>query len=34
MNPRHATALALVAWYLMVPPMYQYHEIDAKAPLS
>jgi hypothetical protein len=34
MNPRHAAALALVGWYLMVPPMYQHHEIDDKAPLS
>ena len=23
MNPRHAAALALVGWYLMVPPMTQ-----------
>jgi hypothetical protein len=33
MNLRHAAALALVGWYLMVPPTT--HEIlDIKAPLS
>lgn len=33
MNLRHATALALVGWYLMVPPIYQGHETDENGPL-
>jgi hypothetical protein len=35
MNPRHAAALALVGWYLMVPPGSMEGGFgDAKAPLS
>jgi len=33
MNPRHAAALALVGWYLMVPPIVGDHA-DKSAPLS
>jgi len=33
MNPRHAAALALVGWYLMVPIMNQYGKIQ-DAPLA
>jgi hypothetical protein len=33
MNPRHAAALALVGWYLMVPPMAGNHT-DTSAPLN
>jgi hypothetical protein len=35
MKPHHAVALALVGWYLMVPPMYApNHEVDFNAPLA
>jgi hypothetical protein len=34
MKPRHAAALALVGWYLMTPPMYERHHIDADVPVS
>ncbi len=34
MKPRHAAALALVGWYLMVPPIGLDGMPDAKAPLS
>ena len=33
MKPRHAAALALVGWYLMVPPMEGGHT-NPSAPLS
>jgi hypothetical protein len=33
MNFRHATALALVGWYLMVPPGHN-KAVDTNAPLS
>jgi hypothetical protein len=33
MNLRHAAALALVGWYLMVPPSTG-GKLDTKAPLS
>ena len=33
MNPRHAPALALVGWYLMMPPQTN-GKIDSNAPLS
>ena len=33
MKPRHAAALALVGWYLMVPPMAGNHT-DTSAPLG
>jgi hypothetical protein len=32
-KPRHAAALALVGWYLMVPPVASNGRIDASAPL-
>jgi len=32
MNPRHAAALALVGWYLMMPPLGG-GKVDATAPL-
>jgi hypothetical protein len=36
MKPRHATALALVGWYLMIPPEVGYGPpiIRYKAPLT
>jgi hypothetical protein len=43
MKPRHATALALVGWYLMLPPLhfvgpanhpYSLAIVDSAAPLS
>jgi hypothetical protein len=35
MTIRHAAALALVGWYLMVPPaMPGIHEVNQSAPLS
>jgi len=33
-NFRHAAALALVGWYLMVPPHLTDTTFDSKAPLS
>jgi hypothetical protein len=30
----HATALALVVWYLMLPPSTSLYTFDAKAPIS
>ena len=32
MKPRHAAALALVGWVLMVPPVSALHEVEIKAP--
>jgi hypothetical protein len=34
MNPRHVAALALVGWYLLMPPWVKYNTFDANAPLS
>jgi hypothetical protein len=34
MKPRHTAALAIVAWYLMIPPTGADNKIDAHAPLS
>jgi hypothetical protein len=36
MKPRHAAALALVGWYLMVPPpvLHRSPPVDLEAPLS
>jgi hypothetical protein len=37
MNLRHAVALALVGWYLMVPPFHmegERHVLDSGTPLS
>ena len=34
MKPRHAAALALVGWYLMMPPFTERHEINTDAPLT
>jgi hypothetical protein len=37
MKPRHATAIALVGWYLMVPPLHSVSKTmawDSSAPLS
>ena len=34
MNARHAAALALAGWYLMVPPPVGTKGYDTKAPLS
>jgi hypothetical protein len=34
MNPRPAAALALVGWYLMLPPVKPDGSVNAKAPLS
>ena len=36
MKPRHAAALALVGWYLMVPPpvIHSSVPVDTDAPLS
>jgi hypothetical protein len=33
MKPRHASAVALVVWYLLAPPLYK-GEVDEKAPLE
>jgi len=33
MKPRHAVALALVGWYLMVPPSKNANQIDPSVPL-
>ena len=33
MKPRHAAALALMGWILMLPPVNAKHEVDEKAPL-
>jgi hypothetical protein len=33
MKPRHAVALALVGWYLMVPPTKNVNQIDPSIPL-
>jgi hypothetical protein len=35
MKPRHAAALALVGWYLIVPPNSKVpHSVDSTAPIS
>jgi hypothetical protein len=34
MSLRHAAALALVGWYLMVPPLLPDGSVNVKAPLS
>jgi hypothetical protein len=35
MKPRHAAALALVGWYLLVPPLVNApYKIDTEAPLT
>jgi hypothetical protein len=34
MKPRHAAALALVGWYLMVPPLDRKGDIDQDAAIS
>jgi uncharacterized protein YfaP (DUF2135 family) len=34
MKPRHAAALALVGWYLMMPPMTSDRRIQINTPLS
>jgi hypothetical protein len=34
MKSRHAAALAIVAWYLMIPPIGADNKVDAHAPLS
>jgi hypothetical protein len=34
MRPRHAAALALVGWYLLLPPWVAYNKFDAHVPLS
>ena len=34
MKFRHATALAIVLWYLMIPPIGIDNKVDAHAPLS
>jgi hypothetical protein len=34
MNSRHASALAIVLWYLMIPPIGADNKIDPHAPLS
>jgi hypothetical protein len=36
MNPRHAAVLAIVGWYLMLPPMDLEHNLDSdsSAPIS
>jgi hypothetical protein len=34
MTCRHAAALALVGWYLMVPPAAETPRFDVKAPLN
>jgi hypothetical protein len=34
MKPRHAVALALVGWYLMIPPLSSEGKVDTHAPMS
>ena len=34
MKPRHAVALALVGWYLMLPPWVAQNQFDSHAPFS
>jgi hypothetical protein len=34
MKPRHAAALALVGWYLMVPPTTKNHVVHYEEPIS
>ncbi|MGD0671186.1 MAG: hypothetical protein ABSB13_03860 [Candidatus Binatus sp.] len=34
MKSRHGAALAIVAWYLMIPPINADNRVDAGAPLS
>jgi hypothetical protein len=34
MKHRHAAALAIVAWYLMIPPINAHNKVDAHAPMS
>lgn len=34
MKTRHAAALAIVTWYLMIPPIGADNKVDANAPLS
>ena len=34
MKPLHAAALAIVVWYLMIPPIGADNKIDPHAPLS
>ena len=34
MEHRHAAALALVVWYLMLPPSTSVYTFDVKAPIS
>ncbi len=34
MKPRHTTALALVGWYLMMPPLDERGKVDKSAPVS
>jgi hypothetical protein len=34
MKSRHATALAIVLWYLMIPPIGADNKVDPHAPLS
>jgi len=34
MKLRHSAALAIVAWYLMIPPVNVDNRVDAGAPLS
>ena len=35
MKPRHAAALALIGWYLIVPPLVNApYKIDTEAPLT
>jgi hypothetical protein len=33
MKTRHATALTIVVWYLMIPPIGADNKVDAHAPL-
>lgn len=33
MRPRHATALVIVVWYLMIPPIGADNKVGAHAPL-
>jgi hypothetical protein len=35
MKPRHAAALALVGWYLLIPPLVNApYKVDTEAPLT
>ena len=34
MKTRHAATLAILAWYLMIPPIGADNKVDARAPLS